>query len=142
MSGDLLCPSIPPQSEVEKGRYSYQPCPIDEPPMHTNTFMHYFYFSDASKHATSLWGPRLPRKLGYPLTSCAEPLAQGWGVEIQEQPHWAMFATLMFLLLILSGLVAGTYCLKTGDHQTGIAIGAWLTSVQTMGVTAFFFWWT
>lgn len=84
MSGNLLCPSIPPQSEVEKGQYSYQPCPIDEPPMHTNTFMHYFYYSDPLKHPAKLWGPRLPRKLGDPLTTCVEPLAQGWGIEIQR----------------------------------------------------------
>ena len=89
-----------------------------------------------------MWGPRLPKKTGVSLAHGSEPLAEGWGIQIQERPHWALLTTLMFIFLLLSGLVAGIYSWRTGDHQTGVAIGAWLATVQTMGITTLFFWWT
>jgi hypothetical membrane protein len=83
-----------------------------------------------------MWGMRLPRKLGPGLA----PMAQGWGIYLEERPDWALFAAFMFLLSLISGLVAGLYCWRTGDNQTGVAIGAWLTAVQGMGMSAIFFW--
>lgn len=142
MVGSLTAPAIPPKSEVEARRYSYQPCPIDEPPVPHTAFMHLFLYGDASKHPLAQWGPRLPRKVGDPFAVSGQSLALGWGVEIQERPHWAMFTASMFLVLLLSGLVAGIYSWRTGDHQSGIAIGTWLTSTQAMAVATLFFWWT
>ena len=81
---------------------------------------------------------RLPRKLGPGLAT----MAQGWGIHLEERPDWPLFFAFMFFFLLLSGFVAGMYSWKTGDHQTGVAIGAWLTSVQTTGMAALFFWWT
>lgn len=84
-----------------------------------------------------MWCMRLPWKLGPGLT----PMAKGWGIHIEERSDWPLFAAFMFLFLLLSGLVAGIYSFKTGDHQTGVAIGTWLTAVQAAGMTALFFWW-
>lgn len=69
-------------------------------------------------------------------------MAQGWGIHLEERPDWQLFAGFMFLFPLLGGLVAGIYSFKTGDHATGVAIGAWLTAAQPMGMTALFFWWT
>lgn len=85
-----------------------------------------------------MWGMRLPWKLGPALA----PMAQGWGIHLEERPDWPLFAAIMCLFLLLSGLVAGIYSWKTGDNQTGVAIGVWLTAVQAMGMTALFFRWT
>ncbi|KAB8202235.1 hypothetical protein BDV34DRAFT_228561 [Aspergillus parasiticus] len=130
-------PSLPPEAEVKAGKYRYIPCPIDEPPMDNRTFFHHFY-SSASKHPDTMWGPRLPWKLGPGLG----PMASGWGIHLEEEPDWLLFAALMFLFLLLSGVAAGIYSWRTGDHPTGVAIGTWLMAVQAMGATALFFWWT
>ena len=87
MAGSLEAPSIPPEQEVEVGRYCYVPCSINEPPMDSNTLMHYFY-TDPSRHTDSLWAPRLPKKLGTGLTQFGRPLEQGLGIQIQEAAHW------------------------------------------------------
>jgi len=84
-----------------------------------------------------MWGPRIPRKLGPGLT----PMSHGWGIFLEERPDWHLFTIIMFFFLLLSGMVAGLYSWRTQDHQTGVAIGTWLTAVQTMGGAAVFFWW-
>ncbi len=86
-----------------------------------------------------MWGERLPWKVG---PSLVVPMSQGWGIQLEESPDWPLFFALMFLILLMSGLVAGIYAWQTKDHQTGVAIGAWLTTVQAMGMSAVFFWWT
>ncbi|SCV40311.1 uncharacterized protein FFB14_07450 [Fusarium fujikuroi] len=136
IAGTIDSPVVPPKEEVENGKYVYTPCPIEEIPMDSRTFFHHFY-SPASKHPYAFWGLRLPRKLGPKLG----PMTQGWGIHLEESPDWSLFTLLMFILLLLSGLVAGLYSWRTGDHQSGIAIGAWLTTVQAMGVASLFFWW-
>ena len=135
--GSLEIPSIPPEAEVTACRYKYDPCPIDEPPMTSKTFMHYFNLP-ASVHPDAMWGCRLPRKVG----SVPGPMNEGWGIHLVECTDWPLFAALMSTLLLLSGVIAGFYSWKTGDHATGVAIGAWLTAVQTLGATAIFFWWS
>jgi hypothetical protein len=52
-----------------------------------------------------MWGPRLPWKIGPGL----EPMAQGWGIHLEEQPDWPPFAAYMFLFLLISGLVTSIY---------------------------------
>lgn len=130
-------PCIPPEREVKAGNYVYLPCPMDEIPIDSNLFMHHFY-RPASQHPDALWGERLPWRLGPSLV----PMAKGWGVHLVERPDWPLFAAIMSLCSLLSGMIAGIYSWKTGDHSTGVAIGAWLTGIQAMGITAMlFFWW-
>ncbi|CVL07632.1 uncharacterized protein FMAN_14509 [Fusarium mangiferae] len=136
IAGTIDSPVIPPKEEVDAGKYVYTPCPIEEIPMYSRTFFHHFY-SPASKHPYAFWGMRLPRKLGPKLG----PMTQGWEIHLEERPDWSLFTLLMFILLLLSGLIAGLYSWRTGDHQSGIAIGTWLTSVQAMGITALCLWW-
>lgn len=134
--GTLEAPSLPPASEVSHN-YNYDPCPIDEPPIDSRTFFHHFY-AHASQHLDTIWSERLPWKVG----SALESKAHGWGIHLEERPDWPLLAALMCVLLLLSGAVAGIYGWMMGDAQTGVAIGAWLTSVQVMGITAVFFWWS
>ncbi|RYN19941.1 hypothetical protein AA0112_g10905 [Alternaria arborescens] len=129
-------PSIPPATEV-RHNYDYDPCPMEMPPMDSQVFFHHFYASK-SKHPDVFWSERLPWKVGPAL----KPKDNGWGIHLEESPNWALFAMLMCLLLSLSGIIAGIYGWKMEDAQTGVAIGAWLTSVQVMGITAVFFWWS
>jgi hypothetical protein len=129
-------PSIPPPTEV-KHNYDYDPCPMEIPPMDSRVFFHHFY-APTSQHPDVFWGNRLPWKVK-PLLG---PSNHGWGIYLEESPDWPLFAALMCFLLLLSGVVAGIYAWKMDDAQTGVAIGAWLTSVQAMGITAVFFWWS
>ncbi|KAF2179460.1 hypothetical protein K469DRAFT_445033, partial [Zopfia rhizophila CBS 207.26] len=132
-------PSIPPKEQVDNGQYEYRPCPIDAPPMTSNWFMHHFDFIDDPRHPEEIWGPRLPKKLGISLAASTELLAQGWGIRIEEGPNWALLSILMFLFILISGIVAGAYAVKTHDNQAAVAIGTWLTTVQAMGMAALFF---
>lgn len=105
--------------------------------MDSRTFLHHFYLP-ASKHPEIMWGPRLPRKLGDSLG----PMAQGWGIHLVERPDWPLFSAIMSILILISGAIAGVYGWKNGDPATGVAIGAWLTAVETLAASAVFFWWT
>jgi hypothetical protein len=105
--------------------------------MDSRVFFHHFY-SPRSQHPDPFWGKRLPWKVKPPLG----PSNHGWDIYLEESPDWPLLAALMCLLLLLSGAVAGIYGWKMEDAQTGVAIGAWLTSVQVMGITAVFFWWS
>jgi len=107
--------------------------------MDSDTFFHYLY-TPAWKHRDILWGPRLPRKVCNRTSQSPSLLAQGWGIQIRESPHSALVATLMFLFLAVSGVVAGVYAWRTGGSQTSVAIGTWLTTVQAMGLAAWVSW--
>ena len=87
---------------MKTGNYIYSSCLLDEPPIDSRTFSHYFY-APASKHLDMMYGQRLPRELGPGLG----PMDQGWGIHPEEHPDWPLLATLMFVLLLHSGLVAG-----------------------------------
>jgi hypothetical protein len=104
--------------------------------MDSRNFFHYFY-APRSHPPDVFWSARLPWKVGPAL----KPGETGWGIHIQESLNWSLFAALMCAFLLLSGTVAGIYAWKMEDAQTGVAIRAWLTSVQAMGITAVFFWW-
>jgi len=110
---------------------------MELPPMDSRVFFHHFYAPE-SQHPDVFWSERLPWKVGPAL----RPKDDGWGIHLKESPNWPLFAALMCFLLFLSGAVAGIYSWKMEDAQTGVAIGAWLTSVQVMGITAVFFWWS
>jgi hypothetical protein len=110
---------------------------MDEPSIDNRTSFHHFY-SPASQHPDKMWDPRLPRKLGPSLA----PMGQAWSIHLEQRPDWPLFAALNLICLLVSGAIAGFYSWKMNDKQTGVAIGAWLTAVQTMGVTAVFFWWS
>ena len=106
-------------------------------PMDSRVFFHHFY-APKTEHPDVFWSERLPWKVGPAL----EPKDVGWGIHLEESPDRPLFAALMCLLLLLSGAVAGIYAWLMKDNATGVAIGAWLTAVQTLGITAVFFWWS
>lgn len=133
--------SVPPPKEVQQGHYDYNPVPMDEPPMPSNVFIHYFT-KITEAHTEPIWSSRLPVKLQESLYYSRKPLTEGWGIEILEGPNWLLFCFVMVLILLFSGAVAVICSHYTADKPTGIAIGAWLTAVQTMAVTSLFFKWT
>lgn len=57
--GIMELSSVPPETAVTEGRYSYTPCPIHEPPVPDNIFMH--LLSAAGEHS-DLNGAREFRK--------------------------------------------------------------------------------
>ncbi|OWY45676.1 hypothetical protein AALT_g10501 [Alternaria alternata] len=136
VDGTLETPSFPPESEV-RHNYDYNPCPMKVRPMDSRVFFHHFY-APKTEHPDVFWSERLPWKVGPAL----EPKDVGWGIHLEESPDRPLFAALMCLLLLLSGAVAGIYAWLMKDNATGVAIGAWLTAVQTLGITAVFFWWS
>jgi hypothetical protein len=106
--------------------------------MPSHIFMHYFLTSQDEQPET-LWGPRLPQKLGASLLFSKDPLPIGWGIQVIEGPNWGLFWSIQAISTALSGVVAGIYAACTKDRATAVAIGAWMVAVQTMAMAAIFF---
>lgn len=91
---------IPPQTEVDEGRYDYYECPMKVlPPMPGNIFLHYFEHAKkkaCSKkemplyHMDSTFLNRLPKKLENSIfdhiATTGSSISYGWGVQIVERP--------------------------------------------------------
>jgi hypothetical protein len=129
----MEAPSLPPIEEVNLGKYTYEPCPIDNIPMPSHIFMHYFT-TPSDLHPDSTWGPRLPQKLGTSLLVGIDPSPEGWGLLVLEGIHWTLLISFMIIFAIVGVVVAIFYSHYTGDHQTGIAIGAYMAALQSMGL--------
>ena len=114
---------------------------MDEPPMAKHLFNHYFHkphFADVA----ATWVTRFPQLNDSSLFYSNQKLAKGWGIEITEERNWMLFLFANLLSLSVSGAVAGVSSHYMKDRQTGVAIGAWLTAVQTLILTALFWHWT
>ncbi|KAK7211707.1 hypothetical protein V2G26_018885 [Clonostachys chloroleuca] len=129
-------PSIPPKRFVDDGKYHYTPCPLEEQPMPSDTFLHFLTSHDT--HVQRLWGPRLPKKI-HDKHDKMPSFTADWGVHIEEGPNWPLIMSLMLVAVLLSGLVAGIVWWKTNDRQTAVAIGAWMTTVQGLGLPTLYF---
>ncbi|MCJ1467445.1 hypothetical protein MMC07_006070 [Pseudocyphellaria aurata] len=136
----LSPPSVPPANEVHQQRYHYRPCPYDvDPPLPDEFFLHAFFSPKA--HISDFWLGRLPKKLGDILPhSSDERLSVGWGIHIVEGPNWLLLTCTFIFMLLVSGVAAVVWSVIREDVQGGLAIGAYLVTVQTAIMTAFFFW--
>jgi len=133
--------SMPEADDARDYHYVFDPIPMDQPPIDTHTFNHYFHkphLADPSEN----WTKRFPQLHGVSFFWGHEKLAKGWGIEITEDRNWMVLVGANLVALLMSGALAGisAYCLK--DNATGVAIGAWLTTVQTLAITALFWRWT
>ena len=129
---------MPPEDEVRQRKYVYVPCPMEESPMESAPFVHYLLAPETDHTEELFWALRFPRKLSESFRLRPDI---GWGVEILEGPNWALFWTAMTLFTLLSGLAAGIYAWLKDDNPTGVALGIWLATVQTMILTSVFFRW-
>ncbi|KAL8838918.1 MAG: hypothetical protein Q9170_001955 [Blastenia crenularia] len=134
-------PSVPSPQEAQQYKYAFDPVPMDEPPIDTRTFNHYFHKPHLSD-STETWIKRFPQLQDVSLFHSNEKLAKGWGIEIIEDRNWILIVCVNLASLLLSGGVAGIYAYYMRDSQTAVAIGAWLSAVQMMVVTAFTWQWT
>jgi len=132
---------MPSKHEAKQYYYAFDPMPMDEPPIDNRTFRHYLkhpHLADPSQ----VWMARFPQLNGASLYWKSEKLAKGWGMEITEERNlWVIFGC-NFVSLLLSGTVATIYAFYSKDNATGVAIGAWLTAVQTIVVSALLWHWT
>lgn len=129
--------------EVEQKRYHYRPCPLNLiPPLPENAFLHAFFSPGA--HTRNFWLDRLPKKLNDILEcsgSNGNNLPVGWGIHIVEGPNWLVLTCTFILVLAVSGIVAVVWSVTKRDVQGGMGIGAYLVTIQTAIMMAFFFWW-
>jgi hypothetical protein len=133
--------SMPSESEAKQYHYDFDPMPMDEPPIDSRTFHHYFknpHLADPSQ----TWMTRFPQLNHDSLYYNAEKLAKGWGMEITEDRNPWLFVVCNLISLLFSGAMAAIYAVLTKDNATGVAIGAWLTTVQAIIVTAVLWRWT
>ena len=133
-------PSVPQPQEAKTYNYVFNPVPMDEPPMDERTFNHYFHKPHEADGAAT-WITRFPQLIDSSFNS-KEKLAKGWGIEIIEARNWMLFFYANVIALLLSGIIAGLISFYMHDKQTGVAIGAWLSTIQTLMVTALFWQWT
>ena len=79
--------SIPPQQEVDSKRYTYSPCPLGgDPPMPSDIFLH--YLTCTAPESSSVWLPRLPKKLDPSILPLTGSINEAWGIHINEGPNW------------------------------------------------------
>lgn len=132
---------MPDAAEAQEYHYSFDPIPMDEPAIDARTFHHYLrYPHDADP--SQAWMKRFPQLNDASLFYHPEKLAKGWGLEITEDRNWTLVVVANIVALLISGAVAGLFARLAKDNATGVAIGAWLTAVQTLCITAVFWRWT
>ena len=134
-------PSVPDPKDAQQYKYVFDPMPMDEPPMDARTFNHYFHKPHPADD-TNVWITRFPQLCDTSLFYNNERLAKGWGIEIIEDRNWRLFVCANVLALLASGAVAAVFSYTKDDRLTGVAIGAWLSTVQTLGITALLWHWT
>ena len=134
-------PSMPKKDEVLHYKYVFDPVPMDEPPMDKATFNHYFHKPHLAD-TSATWITRFPQLSDTSLFYTGGKLAKGWGIEITEERNWILLMCENTLALLIIGAVAGVSSWLMKDKATGVAIGIWLTAVQTLTVTLVFWRWT
>ena len=113
--------SIPSISEINNGRYHYDPIPEGNYlPMPPDVFMHHFYSPDKFEHLPSKWLERLPKKLDTRLLD--EDGDFGWGVHFREGMRWDVLSLLLFSITVVSMIGVLVVALVKG-FETGIAFG-------------------
>ena len=133
---------MPNELEAKIHKYTFIPVPMDPlPPIDPRTFNHYIHKPHAAE-AVEKWVKRFPKLRDASLFYAQEQLAKGWGIEITEDRNWPLFLYANLTGLLLSGGVAALYASLKSDVQTAVAIGAWLSAVQTFAVTILFWRWT
>lgn len=134
-------PSMPKKDEAQLYHYEFDPVPMDEPPIDSNTFNHYFH-KPHLLDPLAAWIKRFPELNNASFYWGDKKLAIAWGFEIVEDRNWMLFVGANLIALLVSGAVAGVSAYFMNDNATGVAIGAWLTAVQTLLVSGLFWHWT
>ncbi|KAI1206332.1 uncharacterized protein F4807DRAFT_463821 [Annulohypoxylon truncatum] len=147
---------IPPEVEVDEGRYDYYECPMKVlPPMPGNIFLHYLEHAKrkaTSKketpmyHADSTFLKRLPKKLETSIfdgdAAGGSSISYGWGIHIVERPSTsALYSVAAFqafvsvaICFIVFGATSATLVL-----DQAIGIGQYTAGVLALLNTAFYF---
>ncbi|KAL8799519.1 MAG: hypothetical protein Q9182_005828 [Xanthomendoza sp. 2 TL-2023] len=137
----MVRPSVPKPQEAREYNYIFDPMPMDEPPIDSRTFNHYFHKPHLGDPSAT-WIKRFPQLQDYSLFYNNEKLAKIWGIEITEDRNWTLIVCANFMALILSATIASLYSSSANDALTCAAIGAWLSAVQARGVYGLFWHWT
>ena len=114
---------------------------MDQPPIDTHTFNHYFNKPHLADHSET-WLKRFPQLHADSLFHGNEKLAQGWGFEITEDRNWVILVCANLAGLLLSAVAAVLSAYLTNNKTVGIAIGTWLTAVQMLILNSLFWHWT
>ncbi|MCJ1403746.1 hypothetical protein MMC11_006969 [Xylographa trunciseda] len=140
--GIMLQPmAVPPKHEVDNRDYDYTPCPLGAlPPIPDNVFMHHLI--DPGPHRRPLWLKRIPKKLNHSLLTSSDELVIGWGLHIIEGPNWVAVWIAGFCIIFLSCALSLLWAIFRSDVSGGFGMGAWLVSLSTLGMMAFFSKWS
>ncbi|KAL9087902.1 MAG: hypothetical protein Q9165_006464 [Trypethelium subeluteriae] len=140
-TASVMKTAVPTEEEAAQYKYTFDPIPMDEPPMDPRTFNHYFrYPHEADTDAT--WIERFPKLEDVSLYWNGPKLAKGWGIEITEERNWMLFVCATLIGLLISGTVAGLCAHFMHNISAGLAIGSWLSAVQSLANAALFLHWS
>ncbi|KAF7956405.1 hypothetical protein EAE96_003746 [Botrytis aclada] len=129
--------SLPPKIEVDQGRWTYDPCPLDEGelPVPENVILHYL---KCTSPTSILFGMRrISRKCKTRiLDNEAAPIALGWGIHIDESPNYKVIFFINSVALVISGSIALVWSLAKVDFQGAFGFASWfIASVNAMLLT-------
>lgn len=132
--------AVPPKSEVDAKKWTYDPCPLDgDPPISEDMFLHYLKCPEESK--ALFWMLRLPRKLNSSLLESPTSATFGWGVHIDEGPNFAAIFKANFITLVLSGIAAGLWTFFKKDFQGAFGFACWIIAVLNSLLAMYMFKW-
>lgn len=142
---------IPPQEEIDEGRYHYFECPMQPlPPMPDHIFLHYL---DRAKqtarsennpqvHAENIFLNRLPKKLGSSIFTTERgvdsTILYGWGVHIIERPSALAQSMVGIASAIICTIIFGIAWASAGLDKA-IGIGQFVTGVLALVNAAIYF---
>ena len=86
---------------------------------------------------------RLPKKLKKSILEniTTGELRAGWGIQIDEGPDFSMISAFALCGLIAWGVISLLWAILQKDPHAGLAIGSYLTSVQTAWMATMYFRW-
>jgi hypothetical protein len=121
-------PRIPPEAEVEKGNYHYQPCPWPGEPVPSNIILHELNSAKSQLHTSRTWSRRLPKKRAISIFSIPNPddAAIGYGIHIIEGYDTLVVSILLLVGVSIAALATALWWGKgnPGDIQGATGLGS------------------
>ena len=110
-----------------------------EEPLLRDQFIHELL--SPGPHFDGYWTRTFPKKLKEELKYISGQQCFGWGVHIIEGSNWFAITSLMFILVLLSGILSVLYSVLRKDVAAGFAIGAYCVTTVTLAVTVGYLRW-
>ena len=95
--------------------------------MPSDIFLH--YLTCTAPESSSVWLPRLPKKLDPSILPLTGSINEAWGIHINEGPNWFVIGMVNLFMMAISGVAAGLWKLYMDDFQGAFGFAGWIVGV-------------